>query len=323
MTENRGLLSSGWAMVTHNKRYIFWFWLLNMTLAEFGTAAFRNQAHAVLDQSLYSDKLVHGFDLSVLIEMVARPEFGPTKAPTMAAVYFITLFFIATALFLPGVFQGYASNYRLPRDEFFRTCGRNLWRFIRLLSVAGIVMGIACGILFSIQGALVKKAGDSTNERLPFEVQMIILAIIFLVMSAVRVWFDLAEVDVVLSGQNAVRRSVATGFRNAFAGLGRLLASYVLITIVAAVVLIGGLWVWVRLVPANRVWGAFWVGQFTLLLLLVPRFWQRGVAVVYYQQRMLVPMVRPEPILPEPVPAAIAVEPSPLIPNIPSTPQES
>ena len=29
MTENRGLLGSGWSMVTHNKRYIFWFWLLN------------------------------------------------------------------------------------------------------------------------------------------------------------------------------------------------------------------------------------------------------------------------------------------------------
>ena len=325
MIENRGLLSSGWAMVTHNKRYIFWFWLLNMTLAEFGTAAFRNQAHAVLDQSLYSDKLVHGFNLSVLIEMFARPEFGPTKAPTMAAVYFITLFFMVTALFLPGVFQGYASNYRLPRDEFFRTCGRNLWRFIRLLIVAGIVMGIVCGILFGIQGALTKKAGDSTNELLFFEVQMITLTIIFLVMTVVRVWFDLAEVDVVLSDQNAVRRSIAAGFRNAFAGLGRLLADYVLITIVAAFILIGGLWAWMRLVPASGVWGAFCVGQLTLLLLLIPRFWQRGVAVAYYQQRMLVPVVRPEPIMPEPVVAAVVVEPSPspMIPNIPPAPQES
>jgi hypothetical protein len=311
--------------VTHNKRYIFWFWLLNMTLAEFGTAAFRNEAHAILDQSLYSEKLVHGFNLSVLIEMFARPEFGPTKAPTMAAVYFMTLFFVATALFLPGVFQGYASNYRLQPDEFFRACGRNLWRFIRLLIVVGIVMGIVCGVLFGIQDALVKKAGDSTNELLSFEVQVITLAIIFLVMTVVRVWFDLAEVDVVLSDQNAVRRSIGAGFRHAFAGLGRLSASYVLITLVAAVVLIGGLWAWMRLVPASSVWGAFWVGQLTLLLLLIPRFWQRGVAVAYYQQRMLVPVVRPEPIMPDPVLAAVVVEPSlsSVTPNIPPTPQES
>jgi len=247
------------------------------------------------------------------------------KAPTMAAVYFITLFFLATALFLPGVFQGYASNYRLQRDEFFRACGRNLWRFVRLLIVAGIVMGIVCGVLFGIQDALVKKAGDSTNELLSFEVEVITLAIIFLVMTVVRVWFDLAEVDVVLSDQNAVRRSIGAGFRHAFAGLGRLSASYVLITLVAAVVLIGGLWAWMRLVPASSIWGAFWVGQLTLLLLLIPRFWQRGVAVAYYQQRMLVPVVRPEPIMPDPVLAAVVVEPSlsSVTPNIPPAPQES
>ena len=72
-----------------------------------------------------------------------------------------------TALFLPGVFQGYASTYRLPREDFFRACGRNLWRFIRLMIIAGIVMGIVAGILFACNGAIVKKAGDSTYELLP------------------------------------------------------------------------------------------------------------------------------------------------------------
>jgi hypothetical protein len=326
MTEEKGLLSSGWSMVTNNKRYIFWFWLLSLTLAEFGTSAFRNQAHAILDHSVYSDRLLHGFDLSVLIEMFARPEFGSPTALSVPAFLFVFVFFFATALFLPGIFQGYASNYRLPRDEFFRACGRNLWRFIRLLIMAGIVMGIVAGILFGIQGALVKKAGDSTNELLSFEVQMIFLAIIFIVMTTMRIAFDLAEVDVVLSDQNAVRRSIGAGFRHMFRSLGRLLVSYVLITIVAAVFLIVGLWAWLRLVPAASVWGAFLVGQFTLILLLIPRFWQRGVAVSYYQQRMLAPIVRPEPIMPEPVPAAVViVEPvaSPVIRDIPPAPLES
>ncbi len=39
-------------MVRRNKRYIFWFYVLNLTLAEFGGAAFRNQAHEILDHSL-------------------------------------------------------------------------------------------------------------------------------------------------------------------------------------------------------------------------------------------------------------------------------
>ena len=140
MSEHKGLLSSGLGMVLHNKRYIVWFYVLNLLLGLFGTVAFVNQAGAILDHSLHSDRLVHGFSVTVLIDMFARPEFGPTMASRGPAMFFAVLFLLATALFLPGVFQGYASTYRLPREDFFRACGRNLWRYIRLLLVAGIVM---------------------------------------------------------------------------------------------------------------------------------------------------------------------------------------
>lgn len=318
MNEKRGLLGAGWEAVMRNKRYIFWFWLLNLTLAEFGVAVFRNQAHVVLDHSLLSERLVHGFDVPVFFEMLLRPEFGPTKAASMSAMYFIAVFVVATVLLLPGVFQGYASSYRLPRDEFFRACGRNLWRFIRLLILAGIVMGIAVGVLFSINGALVKKAGDSTNELLPFTVNMIGLAVIFLIMTALRVWFDLAESDVVLNDQNAVRRSIGAGFRHMWRSLGRLVLSYVAIAIVAAIVLVGGVWVWIRFVPPERILRAFVVGQLTLLLLLIPRFWQRGVAVAYWQQRMVVPVVPMPQVAPVATPLVSGPPVPPAAPEAPA-----
>ena len=78
-----------------------------------------------MDHSFFAGRLVHGFDIGVMIELFARPEFGSMQAAQMPAMYFAFLFFLATALFLPGVFQGYASTYRLPRTEFFRACGRN------------------------------------------------------------------------------------------------------------------------------------------------------------------------------------------------------
>jgi hypothetical protein len=56
---------------------------------------------------------------------------------------------------------------------------------------------------------------------------------------------------------------------------------------VAAIFLVGGLWVWMKFVPPASVLGAFFVSQLTLLLLLIPRFWQRGVAVSYYKQHMI------------------------------------
>src|ERR1022692_1584146 len=290
MVENKGLLGSGWGRVGRNKRYIIWFYLLNLTLAEFGAAAFRNQAHEVLDHSLHADRLLHGFSVGVLTEMLSQPEFGPTTASAMPAMYFGLLFFVVTALFLPGVLQGYASTYRLPREDFFRACGRNLWRYIRLLIVAGIVMIVATIALFSFHGVLEKKAAESTNELLLPEVRFAGLAVIFLIMTGFRIWFDLAEADIVLSDQRAVRKSIWTGLRHALRSLMRLLASYVVATIVAAIVLVGGIWTWMKFVAPESVFGAFVVSQLTLLLLLIPRFWQRGIVVSYWQQRMMVPV---------------------------------
>ena len=324
---NKSLLSTGLGKVAHNKRYIVWFWLLNLTLAEFGTAAFRGSAHAILDNTLLAQRLVKGFDVGVFGELLFKPEFGSLHSMTFPALYFAFMFFLATALFMPGIFFGYASNYRLPREEFFRACGRNLWRFIRIMIVAGIVMGIVAGLLFAANGAIVKKADEGTNEKLPFELQMIGLAVIFLIMTTLRIWFDLAEVDTVLDDQRAVRKSIAAAFRHTFRSLARLLTSYVVVTIVAAILLVGGLWMWMRFVPAEGVWSAFVIAQITLFLLLIPRFWQRAIAVSYWQQKMLAPLVRMPPLeaatVPVlPVPVAPVPEPSPIAPNT-SDPDET
>jgi hypothetical protein len=331
MVENQSLLSDGWGRLIRNKRYIVWFYVLNLALAWLGAAAFNNQAHDFLDHRLYADRLVHGFDIGVLVEMFNQPEFGSMHAANSSGMHFALLYFFATALFLPGVLQGYASTYRLPREDFFRACGRNLWRFIRLMLVAGIVMGAAAGALFSLQGFLEEKAGESTNELLPFEVRVAMLIIIFLIMTALRIWFDLAETDTVFSDQRAVRRSIAVGFRHMWRNLGRLLGTYVVTTIVALAILLAGLWIWMKLVPSASIFGAFMVSQAMLVLLLIPRFWQRGAAVSYYLQNMVAPVVV-QPIVPMPVapvvvsgtvPATVepVIQPSPAIPDPPPEPQ--
>jgi hypothetical protein len=315
MAEQQGLLSSGWDRVARNKRYIFWFYVLNGLLAWFGAAAFNRQAEAVLDHSLQAERLLHGFDLGVLVEMFMRPEFGPTQASFVSAAHFASLFLVATALFLPGVLQGYASTYRLPREDFFRACGRNLWRFIRLMIVAGIVMGAVGWALFRLHGVLERQAAESTNELLMPEVRFAGLVVIFLVMTTLRIGFDLAQADVVLSDQRAVRKSIAAGFRHTWRNLGRLLGSYVVTAIVAAIILVVGLLAWIKFVPPASVGGAIVVSQLILLLLLIPRFWQRGVAVTYYLQNMVEPIAvqsfTPVPVAPAPAPV------------VPSTPPET
>lgn len=320
-TENRSLLPSGLGMVMRNKRYIIWFWLLNLLLTYYGTSAFREVAHSLFDQNLYSDKLLHGLDLSVVIDMFLKPEFSATRSMTVPAFCFAVVFFLATALFLPGVFAGYASTYRLPREDFFRACGRNLWRFIRILIIAGLVMGIVAGLLFAANGAIMNKADDSTNELLPFEVQVIGIAIIFLVMTTLRIWFDLAQADTVLNDQRAVRKSIAAAFRHTFHSLFRLLFSYLVSTLAAALILVVGLWCWLHFAPSDGWVTAAVIAQITLFLLLIPRFWQRGIAVSYWHQHMITmaPVVAPVPVPPvasEPV----APPSTPVLPDPPPAP---
>lgn len=317
MAAHQGLLSGGWIRVGHNKRYILWFYLLNVTLAWFGASAFDEHAHKILDHSLLAASLLHGFDVATLTEMLARPEFGPKMASAEPAGYFAAFFFLLTALFLPGVLQGYASTYRLPREDFFRACGRNLWRFIRLTIVAGALMGTIAGGMYFIRD-LPSAAGElSTNELLPFYISMASLIVIFLLMTTLRIAFDLAQTDLVLSDQGPVRKSIGVGFRHMWRNLGRLLGSYVVTTIVALFLLVLGLWIWMKFVPPASVFGGVVVSQLTLLLLLIPRFWQRGVAVTYYLQNMVEPIaVRsfaqvPVVAVNEPLPAPGNASPEP------------
>ncbi len=290
MSEMRGLLSGGLSRVRQNKRYIFWFYVLNAVLAWLGAGTFNQQVHQILDHSLHAKGLVKGFDIGVLYEMITRPEFGPIISSAAPAMHFAFFFLLLTALFLPGVLQGFASTYRLPGEDFFRICGRNLWRFLRLMIVAEMVLGVVVAGLFSLRAWLLKAAEESTNELLPFYISIASLLVIFLVMTVLRIWFDLAQTDVVLSDQRKVRKSIGVSFRHAWRDLGSLVGSYIATTIGAAILLLAGLFAWMTFVPPASVFGAVVVSQLTLLLLLIPRFWQRGAAVTYYLQKMVEPI---------------------------------
>jgi hypothetical protein len=291
VNENTSLVSAGAEIARRNKRYVIWFYLLNLAFAHFGASAFSDAAHGVLDNSLYADKLLHGFNVAVFIELLARPEFGALPSATHPAMMFAVVFFLASLLFMPGVLLGYASDHRLPRDEFYRACGRNVWRFVRLFLFFTVIAGVIAGILFPALNALVNAADKTSNERLPFFTQLVGTLVILLLLTVVRIWFDLAQTEVVLRDQHAVRKSVAAGFRKTRRNLGRLLGSYVVIAIVAVAVLVAGIWLWHAIVPPSSVLGAFIVGQATMLLLLATRFWQRATAVAFYVREMAEPVV--------------------------------
>lgn len=296
MSEKTNLISAGADIAGRNKRYVVWFYLLNLLFAHFGASAFNDQARAILDHSLYADKILHGFDLAVFVEMLARPEFGSMPAASHPAMMFAVVFFLASLIFMPGVLLGYSSDHRLPREEFFRACGRNVWRFVRLFLFFIVIAGVIGGILAGIVNALATAADKTSHELLPFFTQLAGGLILFLVLTVIRIWFDLAQTDVVLRDQSAVRKSIAGAFRKTRRNLGGLLGSYVVIAIVALAILVVGILLWHAIVPPSSVTGAFIVGEATLLLLLGARFWQRATAVAFYMKEAFEPVEESRPM---------------------------
>ena len=295
MNEKRNLISASAGILRGHKRYVVWFYLLNLLFAWWGAGAFSASAHSMMDHSLYADKVLHGMDVFVLGEAVFRPEFGGLQGPGAASMFFAAVFFLVSLMFMPGVLLGYASDHRISRDEFFRTCGHNIWRFMRVFLMYAVIGGIIAAILFGIHVGLSKAADQSANDdRIPYFTKLGTLLIVFLVMTVVRAWFDLAQTDVVLGDQNATRRSIAAAFRMTRRSLGRLWGSYVLVAIVGVVILVGGLWLWHVIVPPASVFGAFLVSQAILLLLLAVRFWQRAVAVAFYVRHLAEPELNAE-----------------------------
>jgi hypothetical protein len=53
------------------------------------------------------------------------------------------------------------------------------------------------------------------------------------------------------------------------------------------------------------------VSQLTLFLLLIPRFWQRGIAVAYWQREMMVHTV--PPLAPVTLPSGVVASSAPVI----------
>ena len=269
-------LTDGFKTLVRGFGYVAGFLLLNLLLGHLGAGPFKGAATSVLGQSLLGRRLVDGFDLSVLGELLGRPELGPSGGVFMTSSL---LFAVATLLLMPGVLQAYAAGGRIPREAFLASCGHHVWRFLRLAVLFVLGAGTVGGLLGAASAAAVKAADRSTLERLPFWMGLGAFLAVLVVMTLLRLWFDLAQAHVVVRDQKAVRRSLAAAFRLLRAHGLRLLGLYLLITLLAGLALAGGGWVWWVLVPARSLAGAFLVGQVVLLLLLAARFWQRAAAV--------------------------------------------
>lgn len=287
------------------KPHLFTLYIANLLFGWFGAFGLSAQVRAVTGTSLYSERLVRGFDLGVFLDLINRPEITPySQVPTALA---LSALFVVFQLFLTGgIITRYLSNTQpLEQSRFYGACGENFWRVVRLALVFVVVAALVAGILQAIRAGLEAATDNSAHYRAGLVLQSAMLVIQALALLWVRMWFDLAQTQTVATAASHIRPSIGYGFKSARHALG-LYGNYVFLGIVTAVVVALGLFLWWTKAPASPVIISFLILQSTLACLFVFRWWQRAIAAAWYQRNIPLPAaIESLPFAPLPPESAI------------------
>jgi hypothetical protein len=298
-------MREGARRVWRQQRILWWILAVNCLLAFFGTMPMASRVGKVADHSLNSQKLIGGFDIAAFVELASNPDVG-FWAKTSDSLWFALIFFVFTLFLTGGILETYRSNRKLPAADFFQACGLYFWRWVRLLLFLLIVVGPLVFLASGINKWSDTLSEDAAPEMLGFWVEVGGLLFVALLMMAVRLWFDMAQVRTVAEQEPAIRRSLARAFKLTFRNFGSLFWMYFRISFLAWMGLALAFWIWLR-IPAERIGSTFMLFEVLLAWWLGTRLWQRASETVWYERHPEMPVYAsakavafsPEPSLPE------------------------
>jgi hypothetical protein len=301
---NKSPFVAGLGLVWRRQSVLWWIFVVNFVLAGMAAVTFMRQVSPVLDYSLRGQDLVHGFNPAVFSALLMEAQGVP--AAEMASASLVLVFFIFMLFVEGGLLELYRLDRRLTKGEFFEASGRFFWRFVRLLIMLLIVL-----IPVVIVNNLTTRASHYADERSPSPVpgiwvRLIGLLVVLLLMQAVRLWFDMAQVRAVAEDERAIRRALGRAFKITFMNFGSLYWMYLRISIVAWLAMVALLWIWVSLVRPEWIGISFLLTQLILLSWLGTRLWQRASETIWYQRRFAEVDKEPEAALaPPPAPTPV------------------
>jgi hypothetical protein len=285
MANQNGALAEGARRVWRYQRVLWWMFLVNLTLALFSAIPLSSRIGRITDQSLYSHRLSHSFDVFALIELASNP--GVSFSSASAGSFLYSCIFFVFALFLTGgILEAYFANRKLPAAQFFEACGSFFWRAVRLLIVMLIVL-VPIGFLASgVVNWSSKLANDAAPEKLGFWVEVAGMLLVLFLCMTLRLWFDMTQVRMVAENERAVRRSLRLGFRQTFGNFGSLFWLYFRISFLAWAALAIALWLWAEMSPASSRL-SFIILEVLLFWWMGTRLWQRAAETVWYERHSL------------------------------------
>jgi len=283
---------------------------VNLLFAWFASFGLSAQIGAVTGTSLYSERLVRGFDLGAFIDLINQPEVTPYSQVPIA-VAFAGLFLVFQLFLTGGILTQYLScPQRIEQSRFYAECGENFWKLVRIALVFIVIAGFVGGVLHAVRSALDTATETSPNRRAALAVECGMLLIEALALLWVRMWCGLAQTEWTGSGARRVRSSLAAGLKLSRAATGLYMA-YVLSATLALLVVALGTYLWWASAPSSHVIVNLLILQSTLACLLMLRWWQRALAAAWYT-RIIPPRVADAPVLLEPLPPESSVPEVPL-----------
>jgi hypothetical protein len=274
------LLLQGFQLVLRNWPCVIWAYAVSLILSLLASVPFATGLTSYLDHSLAAQRIAGTIDVSYLAELgihLREANFAPMAIRTAGWLNLLQL--LVLFVFFAGSIFVYVSAEPPRLSVLLRGGVAYFWRFVRAAIVAVVIGGIVLGILLGARAALLNRAGAVYLERQMFLCSAISAALVLVVFLLLRLWWDLVEVYIVrnaMDGERRVRQALLPAFRLLLRYFFRTFGSSLLIAIAGLSAFALCLFLW-KLLPANQVVLAFLLAQLGLFLLLVSRFWQRGL----------------------------------------------
>jgi len=290
----KGLLSDGCSRVWRHQRILWWLFVVNLVLGHLSVFGMVSRWAGVLDHSLAADQLYHGFNLGRYIELGMQPGIGfGSAAPGITA--FAIVFFLFMLFVTGGILEAYRSPYKISAADFFQASGAWFWRFVRLLIMFVIVLiplVIAANAIKNWSGDL---SSNAAPEKLGFWVDVAGALVIWFIAMCLRLWFDVAQVHAVATGERAMLRALKRAWGMTFGNFGGVFPLYLVPSLASFIAMAMILLIWTK-VPSTSVGVSFVLLEIWMLLWLGTRLWQRAGETAWYQRTQIPAQM--EPIIP-------------------------
>jgi hypothetical protein len=273
---------SGAGIVWRRQLVLWWIFLANIMFAVLGTLGMDIQVARTLDHSLSAQRLVRGFDLAAVGELLLQPEAPPVlREPGFYISSFLfAIFFLFTS---GGMLIAYYRDKKPTTASFFEASGNFFWRFVRL-ALFFLLALIPLGLLIKLADITTDRINDRAISPYPavwFEVGAA-MGILFLAI-CLRLWFDMAQVIAVGENERRIRtalRGAASLLRRNF---GSLFWLYFRISLLACVIFGASLQYWKNYLGPESLGREFLLAQLMIVFWLATRLWQRASEVLWYQ----------------------------------------